>query len=136
MTIKVQEHIREDASNPYEQGFDSLSAQAVAKWTATKFRMTLGNTFSLASLTHSLTASRVGWVISNWTGRDVFYCITVAWGETGSPWPMSRTRILTKSQIASSQFAVESQVERCEFTNAVSTLKPDSDRPNLFQFER
>lgn len=31
MSIKVQEYIREDASIPYKQWFDSLSAQAAAK---------------------------------------------------------------------------------------------------------
>ena len=31
MTVKVEEYIREDASNPYKQWFDSLSAQAAAK---------------------------------------------------------------------------------------------------------
>jgi hypothetical protein len=39
-------------------------------------------------------------------------------------------------QVAGSQFAVESQVEHGEFTNPVLTLTLDSDRPNLFQFER
>ena len=47
MTIKVEEYIREDASNPYKQWFDSLSAQAAAKVTVAKLRMTLGNTSSI-----------------------------------------------------------------------------------------
>jgi putative addiction module killer protein len=47
MTIKVEEYIREDASNPYRQWFDSLSAQAAAKVTVAKLRMTLGNTSSI-----------------------------------------------------------------------------------------
>ena len=46
MAIKVEEYIREDASNPYKQWFDSLSAQAAAKATAAKLRMELGNTSS------------------------------------------------------------------------------------------
>ena len=44
MSIKVQEYIREDASIPYKQWFDSLSAQAAAKVTVAKLRMELGNT--------------------------------------------------------------------------------------------
>lgn len=47
MTIKVEEYLREDASNPYKQWFDSLSAQAAAKVTVAKLRMTLGNTSSI-----------------------------------------------------------------------------------------
>jgi len=47
MTIKVEEYIREDASNPYKQWFDSLPAQAAAKVTVAKLRMTLGNTPSI-----------------------------------------------------------------------------------------
>jgi len=47
MTIKVEEYTREDASNPYRQWFDSLSATAAAKVTVAKLRMTLGNTSSI-----------------------------------------------------------------------------------------
>ncbi|PVE41493.1 addiction module protein [Limnohabitans planktonicus II-D5] len=47
MSIKVQEYIREDASIPYKQWFDSLSAQAAAKVTVAKLRMELGNTSSI-----------------------------------------------------------------------------------------
>ena len=39
MAIKVEEYIREDASNPYKQWFDSLSSQAAAKVTVAKLRM-------------------------------------------------------------------------------------------------
>jgi putative addiction module killer protein len=47
MTIKVEEYIREDASNPYKQWFDSLTPQAAAKVTVAKLRMELGNTSSI-----------------------------------------------------------------------------------------
>lgn len=47
MAIKVEEYIREDASNPYKQWFDSLSSQAAAKVTVAKLRMELGNTSSI-----------------------------------------------------------------------------------------
>ena len=33
MAIKVEEYVREDASNPYKQWFDSVPAQAAAKVT-------------------------------------------------------------------------------------------------------
>ncbi len=47
MTIKVEEYIREDESNPYKKWFDSLSSQAAAKVTVAKLRMELGNTSSI-----------------------------------------------------------------------------------------
>ena len=47
MTIKVEEYIREDASNPYKRWFDSLSSQVAAKVTVAKLRMELGNTSSI-----------------------------------------------------------------------------------------
>ena len=47
MTIRVEEYIREDASNPYKQWFDGLTAQAAAKVTVAKLRMELDNTSSI-----------------------------------------------------------------------------------------
>jgi putative addiction module killer protein len=47
MAIKVEEYIREDATNPYKQWFDGLSSQAAAKVTVAKLRMELGNTSSV-----------------------------------------------------------------------------------------
>lgn len=47
VALKVEEYLREDASNPYKQWFDSLSAQAAAKVTVAKLRMELGNTSSI-----------------------------------------------------------------------------------------
>jgi len=47
MPIKVEEYIREDASNPYKQWFDGLTSQAAAKVTVAKLRMELGNTSSI-----------------------------------------------------------------------------------------
>ena len=47
MASKVEEYIREDASNPYKQWFDSLSSQSAAKVTVAKLRMELGNTSSI-----------------------------------------------------------------------------------------
>ena len=47
MAIKVEEYIREDASNPYKKWFDDLSPQAAAKITVAKLRMELGNTSSI-----------------------------------------------------------------------------------------
>lgn len=47
MAIKVEEYLREDASNPYKHWFDSLSSQAAAKVTVAKLRMALGNTSSI-----------------------------------------------------------------------------------------
>lgn len=47
MAIKVEEYIREDASSPYKQWFDSLSSQAAAKVAVAKLRMELGHTSSI-----------------------------------------------------------------------------------------
>jgi putative addiction module killer protein len=47
MAIKVEEYIREDASNPYKRWFDGLTSQAAAKVTVAKLRMELGNTSSI-----------------------------------------------------------------------------------------
>ncbi len=47
MTISVEEYIREDESNPYKKWFDGLDAQAAAKVTTAKLRMTLGNTSNI-----------------------------------------------------------------------------------------
>jgi putative addiction module killer protein len=46
-SMKVQEYIREDDSNPYQQWFDSLDAKAAAKMTVAKSRLELGNTSSV-----------------------------------------------------------------------------------------
>ncbi|MGG6269601.1 type II toxin-antitoxin system RelE/ParE family toxin [Leptolyngbya sp. AN03gr2] len=45
--MKVQEYIREDGSNPYQEWFDSLDAIAAAKVTVAKSRLELGNTSSV-----------------------------------------------------------------------------------------
>jgi putative addiction module killer protein len=47
MAIKVEEYLREDASSPYKQWFDSLSSPAAAKVTVAKLRMELGNTSNI-----------------------------------------------------------------------------------------
>ena len=47
MTIKVEEYIRADASNPYKEWFNGLSSQAAVKVTVAKLRMELGNTSSI-----------------------------------------------------------------------------------------
>lgn len=43
MTVRVEEYIRPDGSNPYKTWFDSLDAQAAAKIVTAKLRMELGN---------------------------------------------------------------------------------------------
>ena len=44
VTIKVQEYLCADGSNPYKMWFDSLGAQAAAKLVTAKLRLELGNT--------------------------------------------------------------------------------------------
>lgn len=44
MSIKLEEYVREDGSNPYQTWFNGLDAQAAAKVTVAKTRLGLGNT--------------------------------------------------------------------------------------------
>ena len=44
MTIRVDEYLRADGSNPYKAWFDGLDARAAAKVTTAKLRLELGNT--------------------------------------------------------------------------------------------
>ncbi|WP_341908775.1 type II toxin-antitoxin system RelE/ParE family toxin [Polaromonas sp. YR568] len=47
LDVQVKEYLREDASNPYKDWFDSLSPEAAAKVTVAKLRMEMGNTSSI-----------------------------------------------------------------------------------------
>jgi len=47
MSIRVEEYIRPDGTNPYKTWFDRLDAQAAAKITVAKIRLELGNTSSV-----------------------------------------------------------------------------------------
>lgn len=47
MSIRVEEYLREDGSSPYKRWFDCLDAQAAAKVTTAKLRLSLGNTASV-----------------------------------------------------------------------------------------
>jgi len=43
VTTRVEEYLQEDGSNPYKRWFDSLDAQAAAKVTTAKLRLSMGN---------------------------------------------------------------------------------------------
>ena len=47
MTIRIEEYLREDGSNPYKTWFDGLDPHAAAKVTTAKLRLELGNTSSV-----------------------------------------------------------------------------------------
>jgi putative addiction module killer protein len=47
MSIRVEEYIRPDGTNPYKAWFDRLDAQAAAKIVTAKLRMELGSTSSI-----------------------------------------------------------------------------------------
>jgi len=47
MSIRVEEYIRPDGTNPYKTWFDRLDAQAAAKIVTAKLRMELGHTSSI-----------------------------------------------------------------------------------------
>lgn len=48
MGIQVEEYVREDGSNPYQQWFLSLDATAAAKVAVAKVRLELGHTSNIA----------------------------------------------------------------------------------------
>lgn len=47
MNIRLEEYLRADGTNPYQTWFDELDAQAAAKVTVAKTRLSLGNTSSV-----------------------------------------------------------------------------------------
>ena len=47
MKIRIEEYIRDDGANPYQEWFNSLDAQAAAKVTTAKARLELGNTSNI-----------------------------------------------------------------------------------------
>lgn len=47
MSIRVEEYLCADGSNPYKTWFDNLDAQAAAKVATAKLRLELGNTSSV-----------------------------------------------------------------------------------------
>ena len=47
MSIRVEEYIRPDGTNPYKTWFDGLDAQAATKVVTAKLRMELGNTSNI-----------------------------------------------------------------------------------------
>lgn len=48
MGIRLEEYVREDGSNPYQQWFNQLDAMAAAKVTVAKARMELGKTSNVS----------------------------------------------------------------------------------------
>lgn len=47
MKIRIEEYIRDDGANPYQEWFNGLDAQAAAKVTTAKARLELGNTSNI-----------------------------------------------------------------------------------------
>lgn len=47
MNIRLEEYVRGDGSNPYQEWFDGLDPVAAAKVTVAKTRMELGNTSNI-----------------------------------------------------------------------------------------
>jgi len=47
MKIRLEEYIRDDGANPYQEWFNGLGAQAAAKVTTAKARLELGNTSNI-----------------------------------------------------------------------------------------
>ena len=61
MSIRIDEYLREDGSNPFGAWFDRLELQSAAKVSAALVRLGLGNTASLKSLAGGLTELRIDW---------------------------------------------------------------------------
>lgn len=61
MAIRVEEYVRANGETPYKTWFDRLDAQAAAKVTTAKVRLSLGNTGGLRSLAGGLTELRIDW---------------------------------------------------------------------------
>ena len=81
----------------------------------------------------SSTEARVCSVISNWTGRPVFF-----WYD-GAPFSNSAAGAnivdLQSEEITAPELAIDRQIEQREVVLEALQLKPSSNGPDLFQFE-
>src|SRR5262245_25707320 len=59
--------------------------------------------------------------------------MTMARAATRSPWHTSRTRRFTRSH---AQFTVDAEVEHRQLSQPSLHLEPNSNRPDLLEFER
>jgi hypothetical protein len=73
-------------------------------------------------------------MISNWTGRPVFFWITVPRSRTLPPVHMSCD--LQANEIAASELAVDRKVEQGEISFPALQLKPNPNGPDIFRLER
>ncbi len=80
-----------------------------------------------------MTAWRVCSVISNRTGRPVFFCRTVAL-DGRSVW--GNVLDFESNYIATAQLAIDSEIEQGQVSLAVSHLELGADRPDVFWPER
>ena len=80
------------------------------------------------------TASRVCSVISNCTGRWVFFCMTIARG--GDMTALDHIVDAKPDQIAAAQLAVDGKVEQRKFPGSMIQLQPNPDGPDLLQLQR
>ena len=100
--------------------------------------MRLGKTKSSdpnpACLIHFCAASRVAAVISNCTGRWNLCCITIARVATCSPWQMSRTLRLTRSQPRS--LLSMPRLKKGELANPAFHLQANLKGPRCLDLER
>lgn len=61
MSIRVDEYIRADGSNPYQRWFASLDRHAAAKVTVARARLELGHTSAIRWLGGGLGEYRIDW---------------------------------------------------------------------------
>ena len=104
---------------------------------AIAFAIRLGNRKSSerspASATQAPTVFRVCSVISNFTGRCVFCCITIARAD---PAALDNIPNAERHQVAAAQLAVDSEIERGEIAGTTFDLQPEANRPNLRRLQR
>ncbi len=99
MTIRVQEYIREDGSNPYKSWFDKLEAKAAAKVATAVLRLEMGNTSNIKWF-EGIGEVRIDWgldivsILPKMVRRSS--CFSLAAQSEGnrriSKWPKSSTR--------------------------------------------
>jgi hypothetical protein len=72
-------------------------------------------------------------MISNWTGRPVFFWITVPRSRTLPP---AYVVDLQADEIATSELAVDREVEQGKISFPALQLKPNPNGPDIFRIER
>src|SRR5206468_211275 len=109
---------------------ESKDAVTLTRGSETKIAPVLG----CAAAIHAATPSLVCSVISNCTGRCVFFCMTIA--REAMRTPFDNIMDAERDKIEAAQFAVDGKIEQGEISGAMIQLQSNSDGPDLFQLQR